>query len=375
MNENYLGALDDNRPQSEKDKDYAIAETVGLPGLNPVEWVAKSRPVGLQYVLNLLTWRKFPVRNQDGSTSCVAQSMAKLLGILAYLRWGVFIVFSAGHIFMRRANKNIGNGQGMGADDVYKIAQQGVTFEELMPSMNIDDTKMGALFESDLHKQVRLSIGGWVWLPTGNIDAVASVIQTTKKGVMTWFKFHGDEWTNVPVVLRENPPNHHSVASVDLTLYDGEKSLPIDESWGDTYGFEGQRVIKESFYKVRNTHASYPIDFKFDSDSVPIPEKKLFSKVLTFIQIDPNTQEVLPEFLATHKDQEADVVRLQNVLKKEGLFPSNIASSGLYHNLTRKAVKAFQIKYAVASIEELNEVDGKRVGDKTLSKLNEIYNK
>jgi len=370
----YLGAVDDPRSPEEQAHNYPFAEVVGLANTNQVKWVEKKQPDGLQYELNDKTWRRFPVRDQDGSGSCVAQTLAKLMGILAFLRWGVFIVFSAGHIYMRRKNKPAA---GMWADDAYQIAQKGVTFEEFMPSDKKDDNALDTTFESELHKKVNLAINNYIWLPTGDLETVASVIQTTKKGVMTWFRFHYNEWSEVPKVLQSAyPPNHHSVAAVDFTLYEGEKSLPIDESWGEGAGtvtMDGQRVIKESWYKARNTHASYPMDFKFDGNSVPTPQPKLFERPLVFIPLDLNTQEVMLDFVPTHNYQIDDVKRLQDILKKEGLFPSNVGSSGLYQEITRKAVKAFQYKYAVASAAELEEVDGKRVGGKTIAKLNELY--
>lgn len=368
----FLGALDDPRPPEEQAKNYSFAEIVGLANANPVQWVEKKRPNGVQLVLSNVAgafWRKFPVRNQDGSGSCVAQTLAKLMGILAYLRFGIFIVFSAGHIYMRRKNKPAA---GMWADDVYQIGQKGVTLEEFMPSDNKDDNALDSAYISELHKAMGLSISNYIWLPVGDIEAAASVIQTTKKGVMNWHRFAISEWKAVPQVLVNDPSNHHSVAGVDFTLYEGEKAIVIDESWGDTFGFDGQRVLKESWYKARNTHASYPMDFKFDGN-VPTPTPIAFTKPLVFIPLNLQTQEIEPAFVATHEAQKADVVRLQDVLKKEGLFPSNIASTGLYQELTRKAVKAFQYKHAVAPAAELEEVNGKRVGQKTLDKLNQLY--
>lgn len=370
MDENYNGAI----PQSpeEAEKNYAFAEIVA--SANEVIWLEKQKPAGDNYVLGNKFWRKFPTQDQDGSGSCVAQTYAKLLGILSYLRWGIFIRFSAGHIYMRRSNRNIGDGQGMISTDVHKIAQQGVTFEELMPSQKMSESQMNALFESELHKEVKLSIGNYIFLPVGNLEAVASVIQTTKKGVMVWFRFGKGEWTDYPELKVETPTAHHSVAGVDFTKFKNEKSIVIDESWGTTNSIkelDAQRVIRETFYKARNTHASYPMDFKFDSTVVPAPERKAFGAPLVFIELDPVTQR--PVNSATHEAQKADVIRLQDILKKEGLLPTNIESTGLYHNLTAKAVKAFQIKYAVAPMAELNEVNGRRVGGKTLAKLNELY--
>jgi len=367
--EKYVGVIEQS--PLEKELNYPFAEIVA--SANPVIWHTKIQPISVQFEMNSKTWRKFPVRNQDGSGSCVAQTLAKLLGILAYLKWKVFITFSASHIYMRRSNKNVGDGQGMGAVDVYKIAQQGVTFEELMPSQGMSEVQMNAVYESDLHKRVNLAINNYVFLPVGDIEKVASVIQTTLKGVMTWFKFGKGEWTAVPSVLVSKPENHHSTASVDATMYENEKSLVIDESWGNTYGFNGQRVIKESFYRERNTHASYPVDFKFETEQAPVPPSGKFTRDLVFVPLDINTQEIAPGFVTTHNIQKNDVSRLQDILKKEGLFPTNAGSTGLYQNLTRKAVKAFQIKHAVAPLKEINEVDGKRVGAKTLAVLNKLY--
>lgn len=367
------GAIADTRAPEEKAKDFVFAEIVA--SATPVKWVKKTQPKGLQFEFNEKTWRRFPVRNQDGSSSCVAQTMAKLMGILGYLRFGIFIVLSAGHIYIRRINKAWGNGEGMGADDVFKIAQEGVTLEEFMPSMNLSEKQINSLYENDLHKSVGLKIKNWIALPIGDLETVASVIQTTKKGVMTWVRFDNREWKAVPKILYTLAPAHHSIASVDATLWDEEKALVIDENWGNTEGFEGQRVITESFYKTRNTYAAYPIDLKFETEIVPEPKKNTFARELVFIELDPVTHEILPVYKPINETQKADVIALQDILKKEGIFPSNVSSTGLYHNLTRKAVLAFQTKYKIASEKELADVNGKRVGSKTLAKLNELYGK
>ncbi len=365
----YIGVIE--QTQEEQRDNYAFREVVA--SANKVDWVEKKKPTGFNFILNTKTWRRFPVQNQSSSGSCVAQAMAKILGILAYLKWGVFIKFSAGHIYIRRNNKNIGDGQGMNATDVYKIAQDGVTMEELLPSQNLNEAQINALFESDLHKQVNLKIKNYIFLPVGDIETVASVIQTTKKGVMTWFRFHYKEWKNVPVVLAENPPNHHAMASCDFTLYNKSKALVNDESWGEDTALDGQRIMTEDFYKKRNTHASYPVDFKFETNSVSAPVKHKFSQTLIFIPLDLKTQEIASEFQTQHKNQLEDVQKLQDILKKEGLLPTSIDSTGLYYTITKKAVKAFQLKYQIASLEEINQVDGMSVGPKTIKKLNELY--
>jgi hypothetical protein len=72
-------------------------------------------------------------------------------------------------------------------------------------------------------------------------------------------------------------------------------------------------------------------------------------------------------------EKDADIVALQNILKYEGLFPLNIDSTGNYYALTMAGVLAFQIKYNVANPGELNQLQGRQAGPKTLEKLNELY--
>ena len=62
------GVIADPRTLEEKEKDYQAKEVASFA---PVDW--KEEPP--------VQWRKFPVRNQDGSLTCVAQTGAKLLGI------------------------------------------------------------------------------------------------------------------------------------------------------------------------------------------------------------------------------------------------------------------------------------------------------
>lgn len=349
------GALLDERPQELKDKDYRLEELVA--SVNPVNWVEKPRE----------QWRKFPIFNQNGSGSCVAQTLAKLLGILYFLKEGVYVHFSATHIYQRRNNKPSAGMAGVNALD---IAREGVTLEVLAPSQNMTDEQMDSYVVEPYKQAVGqvFKVPKYVVLPIKDIETVASVIQTTKKGVMTWFFFERPEWTNVPFIskvidLYAGTTSRHSVAGVDFTLYEGEKAIIIEDSWGEFFGFGGQRVIKESFFKTRNFFAAYPMNFVFEDQTQPSPTPKpkpqyLFTKTL--------------EWSATFFT-DPDVKALQDVLKYEGLFPTNVDSTGYYGSVTAKAVLAFQKKHKVASDAELDQLQGRIVGVKTRAKLNELY--
>lgn len=70
-----------------------------------------------------------------------------------------------------------------------------------------------------------------------------------------------------------------------------------------------------------------------------------------------------------------DIKALQQALKVEGLFPAAVQTTGYYGNITTTAVYKFQTRYKVASMEELNALQGRRVGTKTLAQLNKLFDK
>lgn len=339
MNELQSGASIDIRPESEKLKDYKFEELVA--SANPVEWVEKTE------------WRKFPIFNQNGSGSCVAQTEAKELGIMRYLKDGIYVHFSATDIYQRRANKP---DSGMGGPDARKIATEGVTLEVLAPSQNMSDGAMDETTVEAYKRQVGevFKVPNYVSLPIGDIETIASVIQTTKKGVMVWFYFKSDEWTDKPEVkypdLTVQTGLRHSVCAVDFMLINGKKYLVIEDSWGTAFGMAGQRFISEDFFKARNWYASYLTSFKFDLDM----QKPRFT-FTTDLQIGMTSP---------------DVVMLQDCLKFEGLFPNDRDSTGYFGAVTKKAVEDFQIRYKIASA--ITQGFG-RVGPMTRAKLNEIY--
>jgi peptidoglycan hydrolase-like protein with peptidoglycan-binding domain len=112
--------------------------------------------------------------------------------------------------------------------------------------------------------------------------------------------------------------------------------------------------VSEEFLKAR----CYGAGVLFDRSNTITPPKKLsynFKNVLTYGMVN-----------------NADVKALQAILKAEGLFP-DVECTGNYFQVTQQGVRKFQEKYKVAIAVELALVDGKRVGSKTLKRLNELY--
>ena len=348
------GAVEDPRSPEEQERDFKAEEAIAT--FNPVNWEEK-RPED---------WRKFPIFNQNGSGSCVAQTEAKELGIMRWLGDGSYVHFSATDIYQQRKNKPQ---SGMWATDARDIVRKGgATLEILAPSQAMTDRDMDSAGIEPYKKEVGavFAVPNYLALPIRDIDAVASVIQTTGKGVMVWFYFARDEWTAEPTLKHENLPVaggitvRHSITAVDYTLKNGVKHLVIEDSWGPGAGMGGQRLISEDFYKARNIYAGYLLNFRFEDETQPGPQKP----VHTFNE----TLRYTPTF--TTND---DVVALQNILKYEGIFPKNISSSGYYGSITARAVLKWQKKYKIASDEELDTLQGKVVGPKTRARLNAMY--
>lgn len=342
--QNTLGALVDNRSRKEKERDYRFSEIVATA--DAVKWEDRAP-------------RQFPIRSQDGSSSCVAFSAAKMMGILEYAnKGGRFVDFSPAYIYKRRMNKNIGDGQGMWAYDMWNILQnEGITLDPLMPSDGLSEEKINNVPEKEVYSDVArlFRVDNYVsYEPGKDFDAIAGTILKTGKGVLTWFTFNSNEWTTMPTLKTDKPQSHHSVCAVDAVIYKGKECIVIDDSWGSVHGANGQRFITREFFEKRNTYAAYPIAFKNTEEGVWKP-RYIFKYPMKFGQISP------------------DIKVFQEILKYEKLFPSNVQCTGKYGEITRKATLEFQRKHKIASEDEIESLNGMVVGPKTLQKLNELY--
>lgn len=343
------GALIDERPLKEREKDIQFSEIVAAA--NPVIWKQKTHS----------EVRRFPIFDQGTSGSCVAQTGKKMIGVYAYLKTGSFFPVSASHIYKRRSNRPYA---GMNANDVFAIMSKGVTPAVFARDEKMSDTEMDSVEITPFAENAGTAFktGEQINLHTGNIDEVASVIQSTGKAVMVWFYFTVDEWTSRPKVTNDNlelrgeKTSRHSVAAVDFTLTsDGKRALVIDDSWGPTAGNgAGQRIVDEDFFRARNFYSGHFMNFSFENGENKKPSYR-FDRDLEF------------KAIVTY---DRDVVALQDCLKFEGLFPFNTESTGYYGIVTKRAVGSFQAKYDIARV---GDAGYGRVGPKTRAKLNQIY--
>lgn len=315
-----LGISEDPRSEIEKSKDYQHEEV---------------------YSFGKLNWNKgidscpsYSVRDQDGSSSCVAQSGAKALEII------LGQPMSAHPIYRRR--KNFSN-LGMWLQDCGDIIKNlGTTTEYLDPSQKLS--------EAEMNKDVLVDtpILGFNYAFCNDIDQIAQAIENYKQCFVT-IGFNYDEYVNAEKPVSNGKPanSYHCLCAIYyFTDENGEKCIVAEESWGASHT---RRIFTESYLNARKTGAMYLIPKPASIDK----PKFTFQNPMSFGQSNYS------------------IKMLQDILRYEGLF--SVKSSGFFGTITADALFKWQVKHQVASPEELNALKGQRAGVKTIAKLNEIY--
>lgn len=345
----FPGALLDTRSQEEKERDYKFNEIVA--SADPVQWTEKKDK----------DLRVFGHQDQNGQSSCMANAARKTMRVVFKENNNLDLDFSSGHIYRRRRNYPEG---GMALDDLMSVIRRGATIYDLAPTDGQTEAEVNALQLKPYMETVGdvFKIANTVDVPVGDIDAVASIIQKTKKAVVLMYYFTESEWSRlypeikVPGLdVRGNSTLRHGVAAVDFTLRNGVKHLVIDDS--ALFSGLDRRFVSHVFHSKRNYGAAYPINFVFNG--VSNKPQHYFAFDLAFNEIS------------------SEVMWLQRCLQFDGTFPSNVTINpvavGNYYGLTAAAVLAFQKKYGIASPSELDALAGKKVGPATRAKLNQLF--
>lgn len=328
----------DLRSEEAKAKDYSQIEFVASAA--PVNWVEKQPH----------EWRSFPVLNQFYTFKCVAFTIAKLALINLWLTTQEFLLFSPNSIYDRRPNKPEG---GMVGNDAFEIWQEsGISLEAVAKSNQTKETD--TFFVSLLAKEIAkgFKLGNHITIPNGDFDRVASTLQVTGKGVMTWFFFTSNEWGRDFPVIMDNLPNayvsqasRHSVTAVDFGLINGKEFLKIEDS--AHFGGINIRYISREFFTARNFLIKYPMKFNYEEPITPDP-----------------TPGPVP---TPRPSYSGSVASLQDCLKNYGTFPLNISSTGFMGNITWKAVRDFQVR------EGLHPTGVNIIGPRTVARLKLLY--
>lgn len=314
------GVVEDPRTEEQKQKDYRHEEiATSFPPFNWVE-VPQSQ------------WRQYPIFNQDGSGSCVAQAIAKACGIERKLKSGAFVFQSPRFVYVNRANKTT---EGMWLADALSIpCKLGIPVEQILLSQNLSEQLMNVASDINdfvLAEALTSKEAQFITLPI-NIDAIASVVEPNGKPVVITAQFSMDEWNQqVPTINpNEKPTLGHGICVTQATLYNGKKALIIDDSWGTGYGIGGKRIVTEDWFTAnRITGAGYFTTFANQGGAVkPI---YTFTKQLAYgLMNDP------------------DVKALQQCLNYLGIFPDVQAPTGNFLGITMAAVKLYQTTNGLA---------------------------
>lgn len=321
-----LGVAADPRTDVEKAQDIQHQEITG--GSSPIAWPAKDSSA----------WKKYSLRDQDGSSSCVAQAIAKFLEIYTG------IVQSAHPIYAPRVNAP---GEGMFLANAAALTNSpGTTTEALDPSQHMNEVQMDS--------PVKVATSSNNFIPVNvnpkDIDAIAYAIQNYNHCILIVYGSIS-EWKDKPVYIPGATLDlGHAVCGVDFFLQNGEKCILIEDSWGKvtTIGNGGQRIITESYLKARFTAGMYFIPLQ--------KPKHTFTVNLSYNMMG-----------------NPDVMALQDILKYEAFFPKEITSTGNFLTITAKAVQAWQVAHKIYDYAKETDLRNIRVGPKTIAALNTLY--
>lgn len=358
MEKQFLGVAIDPRTPVQKAQDFSHEE-VAAAAAPFVVWTEKAK----------YQWRRFPKRDQAYSSSCMAHSGVKMLGVENVVEEGKFVKLSALPVYRARANYP---GLGMWQQNLFDLLSKPTAcLEEQMPSMAMSESVMN--LPVTLTKEMRSKAeyyrsNGYLFLPPGDIDEIAKVIDRGKAVHLIMF-FTGEEyWRDVPVLIqtdmtdpRDDRALRHGITAVDYTLYQGKKALVIEDSAGgeSTIDQSGQRIITEDFLKARCYGAGYLIFRKNAEEAVPKPQYN-FTRSLWFgLKGDP------------------EVAALQKILQYEGFLPYLLGSSplplGNFLQMTASALKKWQVKHGILDFSNEPDVRKVRFGPKSIRLANSLY--
>lgn len=322
----FPGVLPDTRSNDEKARDYLHEEIVRDDHREELgamyEWREKMPS----------QWKRFPIKNQDGSSSCVGQAIAKALGIHNNIEEDLYVDLSAAWIYAHRSNYP---GEGMIVPHAMQFVKDfGATLEYFMPTNGKSEQELNAYYG----KRFPVSIGevakiykpgNFVTVISRDINEIAALLE--KRPLVMGFAFDYNEWTEQPQIITNAPKLRHLVCAIEGTLYNGQKRIIIDDSWKEEATIlGGKRLISQEFLTQRCFSIGYFIDLSNTWQSEPDKPRVNFTRDLT-----PGMR----------SDQ--DVKILQDVLKYEKLFPIDQDSTGNYFGLTQAAVSKLRVKYGM----------------------------
>jgi hypothetical protein len=353
-----LGVTEDPRTEVAKAQDWRHEE-VAAGVTAGAKWKEKPRD----------KWRRYVRRYQAYSSSCMAHSGVKVLGVENVPEEGSFVELSALPVYRARSNYPY---EGMFQQNTLDLLCKPTACSEAqMPSMGMTEEAMNRplpAFNDAMRATAELyRANGYIFLEPGNIDAMAELIEKGKAIHLIMFFTDEEYWRTIPKIIEpgltrfDAHARRHGIAAVDYTLKDGKKALVIDDSAGPTSTFaeSGQRLITEDFLKARCYGAGYLIERKNAPLDTPKPKH-------TF---------TVPLFYGLVGDPE--VAAMQKVLQYEGHLALTLDGAplplGNFYSMTAGALKKWQVKHGITDFANEPDVRKIRFGPKSIQLANTLY--
>lgn len=143
----------------------------------------------------------------------------------------------------------------------------------------------------------------------------------------------------------------HWIYVLGAEIKNNVKCIKVINSWGDKCGADGYQWLTEDHFTLGNCFTV--VTFTYAKPEEPL--RYTFNNDLKY------------------KQEDKEVEMLQKILKLDGCFPANVPTATRYGDITKEAVKKFQLKYQVASPIILWWNGGKLVSTATRRQLNKLY--
>jgi len=304
-----------------------------------------------------------PVENQKNLGICVACAELGIKSYLTYKQTGKIVSFSErylyklGRIYSGMSDDNV---EGTYPRDVALATTKSGCAERFVITENRDLPHREYLNFQITGEMVDSAVEnkneGFAFLPADE-HAIRNAI--VNEGVFGMTLAVGN-WTMSPYVL---PPEDraiffHRVWAYGYEKINGRLKIYFRNHWSDKWGNKGNGYLMLDEYKKHMYDLTVYTDIP--DDAIELARKKTAKPEVNF---DRDIK---------HGEQSETVRKLQECLIYEGLLGVGLAT-GYFGELTRLAVKDFQLRHGIASLMILVGLGGMNVGKATRAKLNELF--
>jgi len=351
---NFTGWREDDRSESEKEKDYLHEERVFYRGENPSQI---EYPFGNERILT----SPYPYVNQLGVGSCVLHGTTLAKEIENKNDNGSYVKLSK--LFPYRLRSNYPEAGTIPIEAFEILRKTGSPLYSTVPNVKTEAEAIAFKPSTQDYNESRLSSGGTYFRLKNlynDIYSLASIAQNGH-GVAICIFATVEEWRlSEPKIINKNLTVDKAVVRHEVTILpksghtkNGIRYVTIQDS--SPFGYIYLRHISEDFIKARCTFAAY-------WDNVTIAKSANYPKY---------------NFTKTLKygDWNEEVRNLQKLLIAEGLLAEDCAT-GYFGGATLAGIRLFQAIYADSILAPIGLTEPTRVwGSQCIKQANLLIKK